>query len=135
MVNCIFCKIIDGEIPSSKIYEDDNVYAFLDIGPVKKGHSLVIPKGHYPTLDDIPEDKLKDVIIATKKVANAVRLATGCDGYNIVQNNYPASGQVVHHLHFHIIPRNDHDGLPAWPAGKYSEGEMDKMLEKVKSKL
>ena len=130
-MDCIFCKILKGEIPCSKIYENDKVLAFLDIMPVHKGHTLVIPKEHYETIIDIPEDLLKEVIVVLKKVSKAVKEGVNADGISIGQSNYKAGGQVVPHLHFHIMPRFENDGLKFWPQGKYEEGEMDSYKEKI----
>ena len=130
-MDCIFCKILKGEIPCSKVYENNKVLAFLDIGPVHKGHTLVIPKEHYETILDIPEDLLKEVIAVTKKVSKAVKQGVEADGISIGQSNFKAGGQVVPHLHFHIMPRFSEDGLKFWPQGKYEEGEMDKFREKI----
>jgi histidine triad (HIT) family protein len=132
---CIFCKIIKGEIPSSKVYEDEKVFAFLDIGPVNKGHTLVIPKEHHETIVDVPDDLLKDVIVVVKKLSKTVKNGVGADGFSVLTNNYEAAGQVVPHAHFHIIPRLNSDGLMHWPQNKYSEGEMDSVKEKIVSKI
>jgi histidine triad (HIT) family protein len=129
--DCIFCKIVGGKIPSSKVYEDKVVYAFLDINPVKKGHTLVIPKEHYETYLDIPESTLKDFAVVLKRVAIAVKLATSAEGVNITMNNYKAAGQVVPHAHFHIIPRHMHDGLHSWPSGKYDGKEIEDFRSKI----
>lgn len=113
--DCIFCRIIQGEIPSIKVYENDDVLAFLDINPIASGHSLLIPKGHYETLLDIPEEMAARLLPALARVARAVMTATGADGFNCLQNNFAASGQVVFHSHWHIIPRFEGDGLRQWP--------------------
>ena len=134
-MDCIFCKIIKGEIPSSKVYEDSNVLAFLDIGPVNKGHTLVIPKEHYETLFDVPDDLLKEVIVVVKKVSKAVKKGVEADGISLGMSNYKAAGQVVPHAHFHIMPRFSDDGLKLWPQGKYEEGEMDSYKEKIEAFL
>lgn len=104
-MDCIFCKIAKGEIPSQKVYEDENVYAFLDISPLSKGHTLVIPKKHYSTIYDIPEELLCDVMIVVKKISLHLREKLKCDGLNIKQNNGELAGQTVHHIHFHIVPK------------------------------
>ena len=135
MSDCIFCKIIKGEIPCTKVYEDDNVLAFLDIGPVNKGHTLVIPKEHHETILDMPEELLCAVASAVKKVSKAIAHGTGCDGFNVLQSNYKASGQLVPHYHAHIIPRLESDGLKHWPQGKYDEGEADEIAEKIRKSL
>lgn len=104
-MDCIFCKIAKGEVPSDKIYEDENVFVFLDASPVSKGHTLVIPKKHYPTIYDIPEDLLCDVMTVVKKVSLRLREKLKCEGLNIRQNNGELAGQTVHHLHFHLVPK------------------------------
>lgn len=103
--NCIFCAIAAGEIPSFKVYEDDVVLAYLDINPFSKGHTLVIPKAHSAGLLDTGDDLLAAVVARVKKVAEHLKSALPCDGFNILQNNGEAAGQTVKHLHFHIIPR------------------------------
>ena len=135
MNECIFCKIVKGEIPSSKIYENDKVLAFLDIGPVNKGHTLVIPKEHYTNIYDIPEDILKEVVTAAKKISKAIKKGVNADGININQSNDSSAGQVVMHIHFHIIPRFRDDGLKLWPQNKYNEGEMEIIKNKIKESL
>jgi histidine triad (HIT) family protein len=136
MDNCIFCKILEGKIPSAKIYEDANTFAFLDINPCNKGHSLVITKNHYETLNDIPEKELTNLISSVQKVAKAVLSATSCHGYNILMNNKKAAGQVVPHVHFHIIPRVEKDNvIPAWKTTKYSESEMDEYKKMIAKRI
>ena len=135
MSDCIFCKIIAGDIPCSKIYEDDDTIVFLSIAPISKGHALVVPKEHYATLLDAPEEVVTKVAAVVKKVSAALMKATGCDGFNIGQNNFEAAGQEVHHLHVHVIPRFEGDGLKHWPGGKYEEGEMEKYSEKISKAL
>ena len=103
--NCVFCAIAAGEIPGFKVYEDDLVLAYLDINPFTKGHTLVIPKKHSTCLLDTDDDTLAAVIARVKKVAEHLKAALPCDGFNILQNNGEAAGQTVHHLHFHIVPR------------------------------
>jgi len=103
--NCIFCKIVQKQAPSSIIYEDDSVMAFLDIRPINEGHALVIPKEHYEGIFDIPSELLGKVHQVTKTVANAVKQAVNAEGISIVQQNGRAANQVVFHLHVHIIPK------------------------------
>lgn len=103
--NCVFCAIAAGEIPSFKIYEDDLVFAFLDINPCTEGHTLVIPKEHCSGLADAPDKLLADVIGRVKRIAAHIGETLPCDGFNILQNNGEAAGQSVFHLHFHIVPR------------------------------
>lgn len=104
-MNCIFCAIVAGEIPSFKVYEDDLVLAYLDINPFTKGHTLVIPKTHSANLLETDDETLAAVILRVKKIAAHLKEKLGADGFNILQNNGEAAGQTVHHLHFHIVPR------------------------------
>lgn len=129
--NCIFCKIIKEEIPSSKILEDNAFLAFMDIKPINKGHVLVIPKTHCRNLLDFPKSEETDLIEFVKKVAMAVMKATGADGFNLGMNNGEAAGQVVEHAHFHIIPRFKDDNLGSWPHKEYSQGEMEALQKKI----
>ena len=108
-MDCIFCKIVKGKIPSTKIYEDEDVYAFLDIHPANKGHTLVIPKEHYETFNKMPTMVLQHLIAITQKIARAIDRSQHADGYNILMNNHPAAGQIVSHAHCHIIPRFAND--------------------------
>ncbi len=121
--DCLFCKIAKGDISAKKVYEDETSFAFLDLYPAAKGHTLVIPKNHYSTLLDIPEMELKELIQTVQKVSGAVMKATNAEGFNIVQNNKEASGQVIHHLHFHIVPRFKNDGLKLAFGSKEAETE------------
>jgi histidine triad (HIT) family protein len=135
MSDCIFCKIVKGELPLAKLYEDDDILAFLDIGPIHKGHALVIPKEHHETILDIPDDLLKKQIVIVKKLTKAIKTAVKADGITIGQSNYKHGGQVVLHIHFHIMPRFKDDGLKLWPQGKYEDGEMDTYKKKIIEKL
>lgn len=134
-MDCLFCKIIAGEIPGAKVYEDEKVLAFLDINPVNPGHTLAVPKNHYLNLEEIPEIELRELIIAVKKVGRAIKEGLGYAGYNLAVNNDPVSGQIVPHLHFHIIPRKEGDGLKLWPQRQYGEGEMEGVAEKIRKSL
>ncbi len=110
MNDCIFCKIIAGKIPSIKIFENDHVLAFMDIAPLVKGHALVIPKTHHNPLSQTPDEVLAQVIAVVRLIAQAQQEGLGADGVNIHQANGEAAGQVVSHLHFHVIPRFKKDG-------------------------
>ena len=133
MDDCVFCKIVKGEIPSAKVYEDEAVFAFLDIAPGNRGHTLIVPKGHYQLFTDIPEDVLTHLVKVAQKLAPAVIGAVGAPAYNIEQANGAEAGQVVPHAHFHIIPRFAEDGVQmAWAPGKYGEGEAEKVAEKIR---
>lgn len=134
MADNIFLKIISGEIPCSKVYEDDKVLALLDIAPANKGHTLVIPKQEYETMDQVPDDVAATLINVAKKVAGKMMDELKCDGYNILTNNKLAAGQVVPHVHLHVIPRYKEDGFRLiWPMKKdaYAEGEMEGMAKRL----
>ena len=131
---CVFCKIAAGQIPARKLYEDEATLGFLDVYPTAKGHSLVIPKKHYPTLIDIPEMELKELIRVVQKIGGAVMKGMGADGFNVLQNNREAAGQVVHHLHFHIIPRYRNDGIRIAPGTRGAQqgelGEWEALIKR-----
>jgi histidine triad (HIT) family protein len=114
---CIFCRVSAGELPSYRIYEDEWVIALLDIHPVNRGHTLVIPKQHFENVFDIPEDLMIHIYRIAKKVAEAQKRALNPDGIGIAQNNGAAAGQVIFHFHTHIIPKNGqtHDRYDATP--------------------
>jgi histidine triad (HIT) family protein len=132
MNQCLFCKIVANEIPSYKVYEDENTLAFLDIQPVNPGHTLVIPKKHYTNLEEIPEAELCQLIKVVKKLGLLLKKALNLEGYNIQVNNDPLSGQVIPHLHFHLTPRLEGDGLRFWPKRQYEPGEAEAVLAKLK---
>jgi len=131
-MDCIFCKIIRGEIPSAKIFENESVYAFLDIGPVSQGHCLLVPKEHAAVLDTCRPELLAELGRCLGVVAKAVVRGVGAPGYNILCNNARCAGQLVDHVHFHIIPRWPEDGVfNRWPAKTYSSGEMEKVAQAI----
>ena len=105
MDDCVFCKIIAGEIPSYKLYEDEHTLAFLDVHPVNPGHTLVIPKEHHRNIFDIPEEALARVTVVAQKVSLAIQESIGAEGVTLRMNNEPAGGQDVFHAHLHVIPR------------------------------
>jgi len=129
--DCIFCKIIAGKIPSAKVYESEKILAFLDIGPVNKGHTLVVPKTHYETVMDTPDRELVELALAVKNISAALHTALKADGISVSQSNHRAAGQLVPHVHFHLIPRYKGDGFHHWPQGKYAEGEMERVRQDV----
>ncbi len=116
--DCVFCKIVAGHIPSFKLFEDDDVFAFLDIAPFEKGHALLIPKHHAVYLTDLPEPVLARLMPAAKRVAGLLLARLPCDGFNILQNNGPCATQVVPHVHFHIVPRWNGRAVN-WISGNY----------------
>jgi len=135
--DCIFCKIVAGELPCTKVYEDNDVLAFMDIGPVVKGHTLVIPKQHHDPITNTPTELLQKLIAVVKKVAQAQVCGLKADGINVTQANGEPAGQVVPHIHFHVIPRFNTDGYSFnWVPGEYdSFDEMSGFAEKIEGSL
>jgi histidine triad (HIT) family protein len=132
--NCIFCKIIKRDIPSNIVFENDLNLAFLDIAPISKGHTIVIPKNHYSNLEDIPDHELVETLKVVKKIAVTIHHSLQIDGYNILQNNYAAAGQVINHFHVHIIPRSYNDGKFTLkiPRDQASDEELKEILRILK---
>ena len=132
----IFDKILAGEIPCHKVYEDDRVFAFLDIGPLSPGHMLVIPKERAAYLHELSDDSAAAVGRVLPRLARAVMRATGASDYNVLQNNGTAAHQVVMHVHFHIIPKTPTGGLGiGWSAGDVSTDEAVELLARIRSEL
>jgi histidine triad (HIT) family protein len=128
--------MVAGQIPVTKIYENDDILAFLDIGPISNGHTLVIPKQHFEKLDECPPELLAKVASHLGKIAKAVSSAMNSDGYNVLCNNGRAAGQIIDHLHFHIIPRMTGDGVfNRWPSNKYTEGKIEEIAAQIREKL
>jgi len=126
---CVFCKIISGQIPCHLVHETDDLIAFLDVNPLGLGHTLVIPRGHYARIEDLPAELSGAIGRELPQIASAVREAVGCKGVNILQNNGAVAGQVVDHVHFHVIPKWKDAGLMMrWDAGKLPPGEAAEML-------
>ena len=124
--DCLFCRIVAGEIPAARVFEDDEVVAFLDLHPVNYGHTLVIPRAHHATLADLPDALAVAVARHVPRLARAIVAATGAPGYNLVVNNGAAAGQTVHHVHWHLIPRHEADAVRwPWPHLSYPEGDME----------
>lgn len=123
-MSTIFDKILDGEIPAQKVYEDEHVLAFLDIGPLSRGHTLVIPKEREAFLHQLSDEQAAAIGRVLPRLARAVMKATGAEAYNVLQNNGAAAHQAVMHVHFHIIPKTDEGGLGiGWKPGELEDGE------------
>ena len=134
--DCIFCKMVAGQIPVTKIYEDQVVLSFLDIGPVSDGHTLVIPKQHFEKLDECPSEILGQICSRLGIIARAVVSGMNSDGYNVLCNNGKAAGQVVDHLHWHIIPRKAGDGVfDRWPSYKYGKDRIEAIAANIRENL
>jgi len=136
---CLFCKIVAGEISSDEIYSDGDFLAFLDINPRNPGHTLVIPKKHYNTIMEMPDSETADLFRMVKKIAIAVKNGTNADGISIGQSNERAAGQVIPHVHFHVIPRFASEGPPGLesiiPTKKLTPEIMKKLTETIKGSL
>ncbi|MGD9505770.1 MAG: HIT family protein [Syntrophobacteraceae bacterium] len=136
MTHCIFCRIIRGEIPSMKVYEDELVFSFVDINPITPGHTLVVPKRHYATLFDMPQEDLHACSEAIRNIGQAIHKAMGAEGLNLLQNNFRAAGQLVDHAHFHLIPRFEGDGfLTSWQGQPTTPEELRRNMEKIAAEL
>ena len=137
LVMNIFEKIIRREIPATIVYEDEDTLAFMDIGPIIKGHTLVIPKFCYDSIIETPDEVLAKLMSVAKRIAAAQMTALGADGVNIMQNNGKAAGQEVPHIHLHVIPRFDNDGHHwNWAAKSYdSPEEMEQLAKKIRKGL
>ena len=134
--DCIFCRILKGEIPAQKVYEDAKCFAILDINPVSWGHTLVLTKEHYETWTDLPPDLAAELSRCAQKVALGVKKAAGAEGYNLLMNNHRCSGQAIFHAHFHVIPRKTNDGIKFnWMTKPYETGGIDKAAEAIKTAL
>ncbi|HEX2882426.1 MAG TPA: HIT family protein [Polyangiaceae bacterium] len=137
MGETVFSRIIRGEIPCHKLYEDEHVLAFLDIAPLSPGHTLVIPKEPARTLDELSPDAAAALGRALPKICRAVKEATECDAYNVLQNNEAEAHQAVFHVHFHIIPKpNEHKGLGiGWPAGKLDPSVASELVDRIRKAM
>ena len=135
--NCIFCKILAGEIPSTVVYEDDDFRAILDVNPAARGHVIILPKNHAANIFELPDEDASKIFVVAKKIATAIKKTSPCDGVNILQNNGEASGQTVFHLHVHVIPRfegdTDHVNI-GWKPGE-TPADMAKIAEEIKANL
>ena len=135
--DCIFCKIVAGTIPSCRVYEDPDTVAFLDIGPVVKGHTLVIPREHHDPITGTPDAVLQKLIVVAKKIAQAQKDGLGADGMNVTQANGKVAGQVVPHIHFHVIPRFEQDGHHwNWNPKQYDNPEqMEQVARRIREAM
>lgn len=134
-MDCIFCKIVEGDIPSHTVYEDDKVTAFLDILPISQGHTIIVPKQHVADMEDLPEEDLFAMVAAVKKIGKAMINGLDVKGYSIFMDNKSAANQHVPHIHFHLVPRAEGDGLERWPQSGYGEGEAEECLKMIQREL
>ncbi len=134
--HCIFCKIVRGEIPSARLIETDEAVAFLDINPVNHGHTLIVPKAHYPSLADLPDALAAAVSSLLPRLCRAVAAATGAEGLNIIVNSGRAAGQTIDHCHWHIIPRFSDDRVNwPWPHSEYVGDQLPQMKFRIEREL
>lgn len=130
-MDCVFCKIIAGEIPCQKIGENDEFICFLDIKPINEGHALVVPKRHFTDIMEFPEELDKGYFAFVQEMVRKIMPAVHADGFNIGMNNGRAAGQLVFHQHTHIIPRFDDDGLKSWPDKDVTSEQLEQTKEKI----
>jgi histidine triad (HIT) family protein len=134
--NCIFCKIIGKEIPSTTLYEDEDFCVIMDISPASKGHAILLAKKHVPNIYELDENLASKALVVVSKVAKAMKEELRCDGLNILQNNGEAAGQTVFHFHIHLIPRYKDDQVNiTWKQGKYGEGEAAALADGIRKRL
>ena len=130
--NCIFCKIMAGEIPSTTIYENSDFRVFFDINPASKGHCLIVPKQHYADVYELPGELAGEAMKLAKRMATHMTTVLNCDGFNIMQNNGEVAGQTVFHYHLHLIPRyKDAAPILTWTQNHFSDEEMDELAERL----
>lgn len=130
--NCIFCKLANGEIPASTLYEDEDFRVILDVNPASKGHALIIPKEHYANLYELEDSLAGKAMILAKKMITKLTDVLECDGYNLVQNNGECAGQTVFHFHLHLIPRYEDDGVGiGWKLNELTETDREDILSKI----
>lgn len=133
--NCIFCKILAGEIPSTAVYEDDDFKAILDVNPAARCHVIILPKNHAANIYELPDEDASKIMVVAKKIATAIEKAYHCDGVNILQNNGEAAGQTVFHLHVHVIPRFKGDTVNiGWKQGDMPE-DLDAICKEIQAQL
>lgn len=134
-MNDLFLKIIKGELPSEKIYEDEKTYAFLDINPTNPGHTLVVPKNYSENIYDINDKDWIAVMNTVRILAPKIKEALNAEGINIIMNNEKSAGQIVFHSHVHIVPRYETDGFKHWKGTPYKDGEIEKVGEKIRRNI
>lgn len=134
-MDCLFCKIVAKELPCTVVYENESLFAFLDIHPVNKGHTLIVPKIHSEDFLSSDDALLSNLMPSIKRIADAVVKGVGATACNISTNNGRAAGQVIFHLHWHVIPRFSDDGLKMWHGKVYKEGEMEEVASVIRKHL
>lgn len=134
--DCVFCRIVRGDLPAEKVAETPEIVSILDIHPIAPGHALVIPKAHYALLTELPGGLLTETIREAQRVARSVLRATGAEGFNLLNNSHRCAGQAIPHVHFHVIPRRTGDGIRfQWNPTEYPDGELARWGAKIRSAL
>lgn len=134
--NCIFCKIANGVIPSTTLYEDEQFRVILDLGPASRGHALILPKQHFADVCALDEETAAKVLPLGAKIGAAMKKSLGCAGFNLVQNNGEAAGQTVFHFHMHVIPRYENGpSIVSWVPGEASTEELAQLAKTIKGCL
>lgn len=134
--NCIFCKIANGVIPSTTLYEDEQFRVILDLGPASRGHALILPKQHFADVCALDEETAAKVLPLGAKIGAAMKKSLGCAGFNLVQNNGEAAGQTVFHFHMHVIPRYENGpSIVSWVPGEASTEELAQLSKTIKGCL
>ena len=130
--NCIFCKIANGVIPSTTLYEDEQFRVILDLGPASKGHALILPKQHFADVCTLDEETASKILPLGAKIGAAMKKSLGCSGFNLVQNNGECAGQTVNHFHLHLIPRYEDDNQNInWVPGKPEQEELEEIRKLI----
>ena len=134
--NCIFCKIANGEIPSSTVYEDDDFRVILDLGPASKGHALILPKEHYKDICEADMAVTGKILPLDAKIGSAMKKGLGASGFNVVQNNGTSAGQTVFHFHMHLVPRFIKDTVTVtWGPGQSDNEELDRLSKALRKRI
>jgi histidine triad (HIT) family protein len=134
--SCIFCKIVQGQVPSARFLETDEAVAILDVHPILPGHALILPKAHHGQLDDLPDPIAAHIGTLLPRLCRAIRAATGADGINVIINNGRAAGQTIDHCHWHVVPRFHNDPVRwPWPQGQYAGDELERMRLRIEGAL
>lgn len=137
MENCVFCKIVAGQLPAAMVYEDARVVAFLDIAPLNKGHTLVVPRQHFFSITECPPDIQAAILQAASRIAAAMMRAVDADGFNLILSNGACAGQVVQHVHMHVVPRFPDDGvsLPSRSVAYDGDEEKQRIIAEVRKRI
>jgi histidine triad (HIT) family protein len=135
MEDCIFCKIVNGDIPSHKLYEDEHTLAFLDIRPINPGHALVVPKAHAANILESSDEDMQRVMAVVKKITPSILKTVGSESFNLSANTGRAAGQVVFHTHLHIMPRHAADGYEPWQRDDDGHDDLGTLAQTIRAHI